>query len=234
MDYIKVFLTSAFSLVALFLLTRINGNRQISEMTMFDYIIGISIGSIAAEMATELERPLHSLVAMSVYALVSFLIAVITAKSLVLRRFLFGKSITLMRGGKLLWNNFKRAHLDINEFLMQCRTNGYFDISVINTAILEPSGKLSILPYPSDRPATPNDFKLTPQAEDVFYCVISDGKILTQNLNAAGFDTNWLKNELKVQGEKDINKIFFADLDKSGTLHIFEKNEKILKNDFFQ
>ena len=233
MDYIQVVLTSLLSLVALFILTKLVGNKQISELTIFDYVIGISIGSIAAEMATELEKPLKPLTAMAVYAVVSYIISIITSKSLKLRRILFGHSIVLMRNGKLYRKNLKKGHIDLSEFLMQCRTNGYFDISAINTAVLEPSGKISFMPFPNKRPITAEDIKTVPVNDDIFFNVIMDGQIFTENLTAAGKDINWLKNELKAQGVKKIEEVFLATLDTSGKLNVFKNNDYFEKNDFF-
>ena len=234
MDYIKIILTSLFSLAALFALTKLMGNKQMSELTMFDYIIGISIGSIAAEMATELEEPMKPLASMIIYALVSGLISVATSKSMKLRRFFFGRSTVLMRNGKLYRKNLKRAHIDLNEFLMQCRSNGYFDISAINTAVLEPSGKISILPFSDKRPATPEDLKTVPASDDVFLNVIMDGQVQEKNLSDAGYDEVWLKNELKVQGVKSISEVFLATLDRQGTLNVFRNIDSSIKNDFFE
>lgn len=234
MDYIKIILTSLFSLAALFALTKLVGNKQMSELTMFDYIIGISIGSIAAEMATELEEPMKPLTSMIIYALVSGLISVATSKSMKLRRFFFGRSTVLMRNGKLYRKNLKRAHIDLNEFLMQCRSNGYFDISAINTAVLEPSGKISILPFSDKRPATPEDLKAVPASDDVFFNVIMDGRVQEKNLSDAGYDEVWLKNELKVQGVKSISEVFLATLDRRGTLNVFRNIDSSIKNDFFE
>ena len=234
MDYIKIILTSLFSLAALFALTKLMGNKQMSELTMFDYIIGISIGSIAAEMATELEEPMKPLASMIIYALVSGLISVATSKSMKLRRFFFGRSTVLMRNGKLYRKNLKRAHIDLNEFLMQCRSNGYFDISAINTAVLEPSGKISILPFSDKRPATPEDLKTVPASDDVFLNVIMDGQVQEKNLSDAGYDEVWLKNELKVQGVKSISEFFLAMLDRQGTLNVFRNIDSSIKNDFFE
>lgn len=234
MDYIKIILTSLFSLAALFALTKLVGNKQMSELTMFDYIIGISIGSIAAEMATELEEPMKPLTSMIIYALVSGLISVATSKSMKLRRFFFGRSTVLMRNGKLYRKNLKRAHIDLNEFLMQCRSNGYFDISAINTAVLEPSGKISILPFSDKRPATPEDLKTVPASDDVFFNVIMDGRVQEKNLSDAGYDEVWLKNELKVQGVKSISEVFLATLDRQGTLNVFRNIDSSIKNDFFE
>ena len=234
MDYIQIVLTSLFSLVVLFILTKLVGNKQISELTIFDYVIGISIGSIAAEMATELEEPLKPLTAMAVYAVVSYIISVITSKSLKLRRILFGHSIVLMRNGKLYRKNLKKGHIDLSEFLMQCRTNGYFDISAINTAVLEPSGKISFMPYAAKRPATPEDLNLVPNAETVFFNVIMDGEILEKNLKYAGRDLNWLNNELKVQGVKSPSEVFLAALDNNGTLNVFKNYDYEEKNDYYE
>ena len=233
MDYITVIITSLVSLFVLFLLTKLVGNRQLSELNMFDYIVSITIGSIAAETATELEHPEKPLIAMAVYALVSFAISVITAKSIKLRRILFGHSVILMKGGQLYKKNFKKTRLDLNEFLMQARLNGYFDLSQVDTAVMEASGKISFMPKAANRPATPEDLKIVPEADKVFYNVIMDGHILEQNLKAAGRDIRWLENCLKSKGNK-INDIFLATLDSSGTLSIFRSSDREIKNDFFE
>lgn len=234
MDYIKIVLVSLFSLLVLFVLAKIMGNKQVSQLTMFDYVIGISIGSIAAEMATELEEPFKPLLAMVVYALSAYLISIVTMKSMKLRRIIFGRSVVLMKNGKIYRNNLKKSHIDLNEFLVQCRSDGYFDISAINTAILEPNGKISILPFPDKRPVTAEDLKTVPTQDNIFYDVIMDGEIMKENLQSSSYDENWLKNELKTQGYKNEKNIFLATLDESGTLNVFENNDKSGKNDIFE
>lgn len=234
MDFIKLILTSFGSLIALFILTKIAGNKQISELTMFDYIISISIGSIAAEMATELERPEKPLIAMAVYSLSALVISIISAKSMRIRRLIFGHSVTLMRSGKLYKENFKKSNLDISEFLMQCRLAGYYDITAIDTAVMEANGKISFMPYAAKRPSTPEDLKIVPSPESLFFNVIIDGEILTENLRYAGKDKNWLLNELTAQGYKGYKNIFLATLDNGGTLNIFEDTHYTEKNDYFQ
>ena len=233
MDYITVIITSLVSLFVLFLLTKLVGNRQLSEFNMFDYIVSITIGSIAAEMATELEHPEKPLLAMAVYALISFAISVITAKSIKLRRILFGHSVVLMKSGQLYKKNFKKTRLDLNEFLMQARLNGYFDLSQVDTAVMEASGKISFMPKASSRPATPEDLKIAAQADKVFYNVIMDGNILERNLKTAGRDIRWLESSVKSKGDK-ISDIFLATLDSSGTLNIFRNSDREIKNDFFE
>ena len=234
MDYITVIITAFVSMVVLFLLTKLIGNKQLSELTMFDYIVSITIGSIAAEMATELETPERPLIAMCVYAFISLGISILVSKKIKLRRLLFGHSVVLMHGGRLYRKNFKKSRLDLNEFLMQARLCGYFDLSSIDTAIMEASGKISFMPYAAKRPATPKDLNLVPNAEAVFFNVIMDGQILEKNLSYAGRDLNWLNNELRVQGIKSPNEVFLAILDNSGTLNVFKNYDYEEKNDFFE
>ena len=133
----QIALTALGSLAALFLLTKLSGNKQVSQMNLFDYVMGITIGSIAAEMASELESPLRPLWAMVVYGLAAWGIALLTNKSIRVRRFIIGKPLILMDSGVIYRKNLRRARMDLNEFLMYCRVSGYFDLNQIQTAILE-------------------------------------------------------------------------------------------------
>ena len=234
MYYVKIILTTIGSVAELFLLTKLTGKKQVSELTMFDYVNGITIGSIAAEMATELENPEQPLVAMAVYAIISFGVSVWCSKSIPVRRIVFGKSVVLMQNGKLFRKNFKKCRLDLSEFLMQCRLNGFYDLSAVDTAVMEASGKISFMPASSKRPVTPEDLTVVPSGAEVFYSVIMDGKIFEYNLKSAGRDLNWLKNELKVQGVKSKKEVYFAALDKNGTLNVFKNTEEKQNNDIFE
>ena len=125
-----IIITSVSSIIILFILTRIMGKRQISQLTMFDYINGITIGSIAAEMATALDGDVwQPFFAMMIYALFAIMFSYLSMKSIKARRFLVGKPFLLYENGKLFEKNLKKAKLDINEFLTECRTNGYFYLS---------------------------------------------------------------------------------------------------------
>ena len=142
MEFLKIIYLSFGSVVVLFLLTKLMGNREMAQLSMFDYIVSITIGSIAAEMATALEDDFtEPLIAMVVYAVVTIFISFLNNKFLFCRKVLVGKSIILMDNGKLYKKNFKKSKLDLNEFLVQCRTKGFFSLSDIQTAILEPNGK---------------------------------------------------------------------------------------------
>ncbi|MCQ2454888.1 MAG: DUF421 domain-containing protein [Clostridia bacterium] len=221
MEYIKILLSSVSSLAVLFILTKLMGNRQVSELTMFDYIIGISIGSIAAEMATEIEKPIYGIVAMTVYALVAVLISFITTKSMRFRRMFFGRSIIIMDKGKISKSALKKAKLDISEFLMQARTSGYFDLAEIDFAVMEPNGKISFLPNSGSKPVTSDDMELKTKDSSFCYNVIADGKILEKNLQLIGYDSNWLNKKLNDNNVK-IKEILLATVDSNGKLEIFK------------
>ena len=127
MDLLKIVALSFGSVIFLFILTKLMGNKEMSQLSMFDYIIGITIGSIAAEMSTALESDfMQPVVAMAVYAIVSIIISVLSYKSIKVRRIVSGNSLILLDNGELYRDNLKKAKLDLNEFLMQCRTSRLF------------------------------------------------------------------------------------------------------------
>lgn len=211
------------------------GNREISQLSMFDYIVGITIGSIAAEMATSLENNfVEPITAMIVYGLVTALISYITCKSIGFRRIISGKAVILFDNGKLYRKNFLKSKLDLSEFLMQCRINGYFNLSDIQTAILEPNGKISILPRSIKRPAIPKDFNLNPVQDNIVTNVVLDGIVLNENLSRTGNSYNWLFQSLKKQGIYDIKNIFLATCDNNNNLSVYVKFNKQNSHDMFE
>lgn len=232
MDLIFTALFSLLSIVILFLLTKLTGNRQISEMTMFDYIVGITIGSIAAELATDLENFTRPLLAMIIYGVLSFSISVLCSKNINARRYLFGKSRILFKNGVLFRDNFKKARLDLNEFLMQCRTAGYFDLDELQYVIFEPSGKLSFFPKAANKPLTATDMKIVPEPNEMTASVIIDGDVLEKNLKAFGRDERWLTEQLKLNGVK-LDEVFLGTLSADGTPY-FYKSGSISKNDIYE
>lgn len=234
MELIYVVFTSLGSVAALFIFTKIMGHREMSQLSMFDFIIAITIGSIAAEMATDLEEFMQPLVSMGVYAVLSVLISYINCKSLKIRRFISGKSLILMEDGKIYEKNLLKARLDINEFLTQCRIEGYFDLAQIQTAILESNGKISFLPKSIYRPLTPKDINLKPSEEKPFVAIILDGEVLNENLTYSGNDIKWLEKQLRDQGVSDISEVMLAMCSSKNNLSIYLKTKIKLTYDIFQ
>ena len=186
MNFLILSLTALGSFGALFWIANFIGHKQIAQLDFFDYITGITIGSIAAEMATELEEPWKPLTAMVIYGGATLLLSIIANKFPRTRKYLNGTPTILMDHGKLYNENLKKAKLDLSEFMVMCRQQGYFDLTNIQTAVFEYNGKLTILPVSSQRPATPNDMNLAPEQELLFTELIMDGRILEDNLKRMG------------------------------------------------
>ncbi|MGN1167145.1 MAG: DUF421 domain-containing protein [Lachnospiraceae bacterium] len=226
-EIIYIIALSLGSIISIFVLTKLMGYRQMSQMSMFDYINGITIGSIAAEMATSLEENfMQPLIAMIVYALAAILLSWISSKSIRARRVIEGKPLVLLNHGELYGENLKKAKIDVSEFLVQCRVNGYFDVSKLETAILEGNGKISFLPKSSDRPVTPSDANLTAQQDYMVANVIIDGKVMKENLRHTGNDDKWLKNQIKGQGASRFEDILLATCDSSNKVTVYLKNNQ--------
>ncbi|MDD5952966.1 MAG: DUF421 domain-containing protein [Oscillospiraceae bacterium] len=234
MEFLKIIGASLGSVTALFLLTKLMGNRQMSQLSMFDYINGITIGSIAAEMATTIEGDVwQPLVAMSVYGLLAVLISVVTEKSIVLRRILTGKPLTLYSKGKLYQKNLKTAKLDVNEFLTQCRTSGYFDLSDLESAVLETNGRISFLPKSDARPVTPKDLQLSVPSDGLVANVIIDGKVMTENLKNTGNNLDWLEKQLK-QHHVTVSEVLLATCDCHNQCTIYKRRPTEKNRDLLQ
>ena len=227
-EVMDVILRALLSLIALFLVTKLLGKKQVSQLSLFDYVIGISIGNFAAEMTTDLDLPyVHGIVAVLVFGLVAYLVSYFSMKSILLRRFFIGTPTVLIRNGKILVNSLKKCKFDINDLLEECRVSGYFDISQIEYALLEANGKLSILPKGEYVSVTVKDMNLTPQKPSLCANVIIDGKIMKNNLKFVNKDEKWLKKELKVKGYENLNNILLATVDNKEKVIVYERNEHI-------
>lgn len=221
MEIIKVALTSLLSAAALFIIAKVLGHKQMAQLDFFDYITGITIGSIAAELATELESPWKPLVAMVIYGGISVFLTAVARKSLRSRKFINGTPTIIMDNGKLYRENMKKAKLDLSEFMVMCRQEGYFNINDIQTAVFEYNGRLTILPASHKRPLTPDDIKLMPPTEQICIEVIMDGRVLGENLERLGLNMTWLEKQLKQQKYHSAKEIYLGVCDRNNKLSLF-------------
>ena len=233
-ELLKIFFTSIGSVIVLFILTKIIGNHQMSQLNMFDYINGITIGSIAAEMATSLENDfMKPLTAMMVYGAMSVLFTFATRKSTKLRRILAGETLVLYDNGKIYRKNLAKAKLDISELLTECRNSGYFNLAHIQTAVLEPNGKINFLPVSTQRPVIPQDLSLTPEQERLTVNVIMDGKVMADNLDYTGNNEIWLLTQLQGQGIK-LEDVFLATWDSKNNLCVYVRVDQEMMRTLFE
>ena len=170
---------SILSLATLFLVTKMLGKKQVSQLSLFDYVIGISIGNFAAEMTINLDsQTINGILAVFIFGIVAYIISIITMKSIWLRRYFMSTPTMLIEKGEILIEGLKKVKFDMNDLLQQCRVNGYFDVSEIEYAFMEGNGNLSILPIEKYRPVTLEDLKIERKQRGLCANVIIDGKIM--------------------------------------------------------
>ena len=220
-------------LVILFFLTKVMGKKQVSQMNIYDYIVGITIGSIAADISLDIDKGLiEGICCLVVFGLSGAFITYLTLKSIKVRRFVNGVPTLLINKGKIIYNNLKKEGIDINDLQEEARQNGYFDLSNVNYAVLEISGKISFLGKAMNESVTRSDMKIKVRDEEIKANVIIDGVVLNNNLRVMGKDSEWLEKELKKKGYDDYKNILLMTLDSKGSMVIFDKNSEILDGIF--
>ena len=225
--YLEALLRTLLSVAVLFVLARIDGAKQVSQLTFYDYIVGITAGSIAASMCIESDINIWvCLIAVTLFMLSSTLFSVLASKSIFLRRVLTGQSIFLIAKGEICYDGLRRARFDLSDMMRELRSQGYFNINQINYAILESNGNVSVMPKAGDRPMTATEQGVSLPEDGLLANVIEDGKILKGNLKAFGKDADWLREEIRAQGCEEMRDIMLATLNESGELNVYYKNEE--------
>jgi uncharacterized membrane protein YcaP (DUF421 family) len=212
------------------------GNRQMSQVSMFDYISSIALGSIAGELAVQSTASIiKPLVSMAIFALLAILISYITNKSIMLRRLFEGQPILLFQNGQIFEKNLLKAKLDMDEFLSLCRISGYFDLEEVYAVYLETNGTISVLPAANKRPATPEDHNLNPTQNLPMANVIIDGKIMKDNLKSTGKNVQWVEKQLQAKKIPDISEVILANYDSTkDKLNIYTKFHRKMLRDIYE
>ena len=223
MDFLNVVILGVVSFIVVFVLSRIMGYRAISELSFFDYVVGITIGSVAAEMSTNIDMEWwKGVTAMVIYALLDVLFTVLSQKNVLARQIISGNPIILIYKGKIYKKNLKKARIELNDLLSSARSAGYFNIADVDYAIMETTGKISFQPVALKRPLNPKDFNFAPQSEGLTINVIMDGKIMEDDLADAKIDKKDLIRRVRQQ-DKDVKNIFLGIMDSNGVLTLFDK-----------
>ena len=234
MELLDVILRCLISLVTLFLVTKMIGKKQISQLSLFDYVIGISIGNFAAEMSINLESEyLHGVVAVIVFGLVAYLVSILTMKSLRVRKFFQGDPTMLIQDGKILYKGLKKAKFDVNDLLEECRINGYFDVAEIDYALMEANGEISFKLKPEYEAPQNKDLNVNKTKNGLCANIVIDGRVIDNTLKQMNKNEEWLNHELKVRGVKK-EDILLATLDLNEKLEIYGRNVNIEEHEVFE
>lgn len=229
-EIVKLLLMSFGSVAYLFIISKLMGKKQIAQLEFIDYVMGISIGSISAEMATDLsDSPFwYYLVAMAVFFLFDYFVSILGRKGSFFKGFFKGKPITIIYDGKLLYPMLKKSKLDVNEVLALCREQGYFDINDIAYAIFENSGVLSVLPKANQKPTVVSDFDIKAKEPSLSHYMVIDGNLSYSSLTDLKKDKEWLFKRLKVSTKQELKNILLAEyIEKTDKMIIHYKKEPL-------
>lgn len=212
-DMLYTAVDSFVAAILLFLFARLMGKKQIAQLTFFDYIVGISIGSIAAAVSVDRRvSPLNGIVSMIVWTALPIVFSYASVHSMSVRRALDGTPTVLIQNGKIIEKNLRKLKFTVNDLLEELRIKDVFNLSEVEFAILETSGKLSVL-------------KKSPEQPAVFANVIVDGKLMKENLRQINISEDWLMCELKKNGINTVSSVLLAVCDMNRHLIIDQKDD---------
>lgn len=224
---LSIRITIAF--LTLLLLTRIMGRKEISQMTFFNFVSGISIGTIGASLAIDpnlsIRNGLFALVGWSAFTIT---MGIIDIKSKKARNVIEGQPRILIKNGQIMEGELRKVRLDVDALNALLRQKNVFSVSEVDYAIFETNGKLSVMKKEPQQPPTKSDFNIQQSNLNLFPIsteVITDGRIITSNLEKLNLDKQWLENQLQILGIKSISDVFYAEVQKDGTLYIDNKND---------
>lgn len=225
-----VFVRGIIAFFSLLIFTRILGKKQLSQLTLFDYVLGITIGSMAANITTDLSScAWPHWVGLLTWVILGLGIDILTTKSRYAAKCIEGEPTVIIMNGVILEENMHKLRYDATNLQQQLRTKDIFDISEVHFAVLEPNGELSVLKKPELQPVTRKDMNIKAENTGIGIELIYDGVIVDQNLQQINRNRQWLKSELRKQGIKDPSEVFLATYEASGSLYIDKYKDNIKK-----
>jgi len=228
MEYANVLIRTVLAFVTLFVVARLLGKQQLSQLTFYEYITGITMGDIAASIAIDAGRsPLYYMLALVAFAILTLGTGVITEKSRPLRKLIEGEPVVLVHNGKILEHNMAKSGYNMENLMMQLRERDAFDIREVEFAIAETDGYLTVLKKSQNRPVTPADLGIDTKYEGIPSEIIVDGQVIHQNLKQNHLDEAWLIARLQSMGYNSPQEIPYASLDSEGNLYVDDKRDRL-------
>lgn len=225
-----VVVRAVISFFSLLIYSKILGKQQISQLTFFDYALGITIGSIAAELTTDLSsRAWPHWIGLTCWAALGYLMEYITMKWRYAAKYIEGEPTIIIMNGKIMENALRKMQYRAADVMALLRNKDVFDISEVDFAIVEPNGQLSVLKKAEYQTLTAKDMKIVKKPSGISTELIYDGILIQENLRQLNKDEKWLKNQLKAKGIKDISEVFLATLNPGGSFYVDKYEDHIKK-----
>lgn len=229
-EIFDVIFRSGVSAILLFLLARLMGKKQIAQLTFFDYVFGISIGSIAGNISIEKNIPvIQGILSLIVWAVFPVAFSFISLKSFTIRKMLEGSPVILIQNGNIIEKNLFKSQLTINDLLEELRLKEVFNIAEVEFAIFETSGKLSVLVKPQFKPISVSEMNIVPKYKGLCANLIIDGKIMSKNLEISGKNEKWINTKL-LEDKINLKNILLASLDIDDNLTYYLRDKSIKVN----
>lgn len=220
-DIIDIILQTLIAFFAILFITRILGRQQVAQLTVYEYINGITFGSIAATVATDLgQSSFGHLVGLFLFGALTYIIGYISRKKRKFSKVVQGEPVLVIQDGHILEKNLSRFHYTVDDLTHLLRQKDVFNILDVKYAILENTGELSILKVAGKENITVEDMKLQTTQEELITDIIVTGVIIYDNLKKRNISVKWLTSQLKMMGVKDIKDIYYATLDKDKKIYI--------------
>ena len=225
----EVLIQTILAYLAILFYARILGKQQVAQLTPYDYINGITFGSIAGALAADTDptKTVAHLTALTLFALLTLGAAYLSLKSRPARKLLEGEPTIVVHNGKILEQNMAKMRYNLDDLLMQLRAKSVFDLSDVEYAVSEPSGELSILLKTQKQPVTAEILGIPTKYQGMSSELIMDGKIITSNFRHNNIDLIWLQNQLRQQGIEDPSEVAYAALDTNGGLYVDKKQDNL-------
>jgi len=221
---------AVISFFTLLIFAKILGKQQLSQLAFFDYVLGITIGSIAAELTIDLSsRAWPHWVGLLTWAILGYLMEWITLKWRYAAKYIVGEPAVIIMNGKIMENVLRKMRFTVSDVMELLRNKDIFDLSQVDFAILESNGQLSVLRKPEYEPLTAKDMKISKKSSGISTELIYDGILIEENLRQLNKDTKWLMKQLKAQGIKDISEVFLATLNPAGSFYVDKYEDHIKK-----
>lgn len=220
------FIRTIIIFVTISISMRLMGKRQLGELEPSELVVAVLISDITSHPLENNESPLlYGLIPIFTLLCCEILISGIAVKSIRFRKFMYGTPNTIIENGVIDQREMKKNRFTVDELMEELRKKGVMDISTVKHAILETDGTLSIIPYVSEAPVTPNQMNLSVTDVEYPVIIISDGRILKNNLRVLNKDEKWLNKQLKTKGFTDAAQVYIMASDKDNNIYIAQKEK---------
>lgn len=222
-----VVIRSTISFFILLLFVRLMGKQQVAQLTFFDYIVGITIGSIASTLSVQInESLLSTLAGMATWTLLAIAVAFLSMHSSLILTLVNGRSTIVVKNGKIQEANLKRIRISLEELMSELRTKGIFNMADVEFAIFESGGKFSVQQKQDKKPLTRADMNIDSTYEGLPITLILDGAIMEKELKELRLSKAWLYHQLEKQSINDASEVSLAQLDTQGNMYVDLKGNK--------